>query len=675
VKEHARIDSQAALILAPQGRDAAIASDLLREMGVAAEVCPDVPALVDGIARGAGLAVVTEEALQSADLKDLSAWIAAQPAWSDFPFVLLTRRGGGVDHNPTTSRLSAVLGNVTFLERPFRSSTFGSVVRTALRGRRRQYQARRDEEALHSLNMNLEAKVAERTRERDRIWALSQDLLAVVSFGGHITGANPAWGSVLGHSNEAVREHGFFELVHSEDRAEATRTVEALRSTQAVHRFTVRVRHANEGYRWISWIAVPESDVFYATGRDVTAEREAQAALTAAQEQLHQSQKLETLGQLTGGMAHDFNNLLTAVLGNLDLLRKRLDSNSEAERLIAGAIQGAERGAALTQRLLAFARRQELEIKLVDLANLIQGMTELLTRTVGPRVEVHIEAPADLPPARADPSQLELVILNLAVNARDAMPDGGTLTVTVDAAQVSDENALAPGEYLRIRVSDTGVGMDPDTLRRAVEPFFTTKEIGKGTGLGLSMVHGTAAQLGGAFRLFSIPNQGTTAELWLPAGSCTAGDVETKPMPSSEPASSPDIVSPATILVVDDDALIAMNTVDLLEDLGYRVIEANSGTKALEILRSGSPVDLIVTDYAMPGMTGVELAGAAREFRPDLPVLLATGYADLPSRATTDLPRLAKPFRQDQLATEIAKALRLSHRTRRMNQAVSEART
>ena len=652
-------DSERALILAPQGRDAGVAVSLLREMNVAAETCPSLPVLVREIARGAGLAVVTEEAFQSADLKELAEWIEAQPSWSDFPFVLVTHRGGGVEHNPTASRLSGVLGNVTFLERPFRPSTLGSVVRTALRGRRRQYEAKRAEEALHSLNESLESKVAERTRERDRTWALSQDLLAVATSGGEIIGANPAWAAVLGHSVQEIRKRGFFNLVHPEDRAEAVRAVEALCGTQSVQRFTVRLRHQDASCRWISWTAVPEEDVFYATGRDVTAERQAQAALSAAEEQLHQSQKLEMIGQLTGGIAHDFNNLLTAVLTNLDLLRKRLTASPELDRLIAGAIQGAERGASLTQRLLAFARRQDLEIKQVDIAALVGDMTDLLTRSVGPRVELRIEAPADLPAAHADPSQLELVLLNLAVNAGDAMPDGGTLTIALDTAEASDQNALAPGEYLRIRVSDNGMGMAPETLQRAIEPFFSTKEIGKGTGLGLSMVHGFAAQLGGTFHLFSTPGEGTTAELWLPTGGAGA-EADPRPVSTYQAGPSPDAAVPATILVVDDDALIAMSTVDLIEDLGYSVFEANSGSGALDIVRSGAPLDLIVTDYAMPGMTGLELASAARELRPGLPVLLATGYAELPSGATTDLPRLAKPFRQDQLAAEIAKALRSS---------------
>jgi PAS domain S-box-containing protein len=657
LRDRGQIDSERALVLAPQGRDAAIALTLLREIAVTAEVCPDLPALVREIARGGGLAVVTEEALQTADLSALASWIDAQPSWSDFPFLLLTHRGGGTQRNPTAFRLSGILGNVTFLERPFRPSTFSSVVRTALRGRRRQYDAKHAEKTLQTLNESLETQVQERTRERDRTWALSQDLLAVGTIRGQIVSANPAWQSVLGRPFQSVRDHGFFELVHPEDHAEAVEAVRDLRRIQEVRRFTSRLRHADGSYRWISWTAVPEGEFFYATGRDVTNEREAHAALALAQEQLHQSQKLEMIGQLTGGIAHDFNNLLTAVLSNLDLLHKRLAGNPEAERLIAGAVQGAERGATLTQRLLAFARRQDLEIKAVDVAALVGDMTDLMTRSVGPRVEVRIEAPRHLPTARADPSQLELALLNLAVNAGDAMPDGGTLTVALDSAPAPNVAGLASGDLLRIRVSDTGVGMDPETLQRAIEPFFSTKEVGKGTGLGLSMVHGFAAQLGGTLRLLSAPGRGTTAELWLPVGSPVAAGVEPPPTTASRPVQPVAAAAPVTVLVVDDDVLIAMSTVDLLEDIGYQVIEANSGTGALEILRSGAPVDLILTDYAMPGMTGVELAGAARAIRPDLPVLLATGYAELPAGATTDLPRMAKPFRQDQLAREVAKVL------------------
>jgi PAS domain S-box-containing protein len=370
--------------------------------------------------------------------------------------------------------------------------------------------------------------------------------------------------------------------------------------------------------------------------------------------QLFQAQKVDAVGQLTGGVAHDFNNLLMAVLTNLDLLKNRLPDDPRSLRLIEGAIQGAERGATLTQRLLAFARRQDLQPRAVELAQLVRGLADLLQRSVGPLVDVRIEAPEDLPPARVDPNQLELALLNLAVNARDAMPSGGTLTVRLarDDVGFAHPAGLVPGAYVRIDVIDVGCGMDATTLRRAVEPFFSTKGPGKGTGLGLSMVHGLAAQSGGALHLVSHPGMGTTATLWLPVA-------------DDERAASPEAVAEplradggaATILVADDDMLVRMGTVAMLEDLGHTVLEAASGWEALETLRERADIDLLVTDYAMPGMTGVALARAARELRPGLPVLLATGYAELPEGVPLDLPRLGKPYRQAELAALLAKLL------------------
>jgi signal transduction histidine kinase len=370
------------------------------------------------------------------------------------------------------------------------------------------------------------------------------------------------------------------------------------------------------------------------------------------EEELRHMQKLESIGALTGGVAHDFNNLLTAVLGNLELLKKRLPSDEATEALVDGAMQGAQRGAALTQRLLAFARRQALTPRPVDLAGLVQGMNDLLRRSLNPSIEVRIDLPADLPAAQVDANQIELALLNLAVNARDAMPDGGVLSIALDLAESRDEPDLAPGRYVRLTVADTGSGMDAATLRRAIEPFFSTKEIGKGTGLGLSMIHGLARQLKGALRLFSEPGRGTRAELWLPPATHAVADVGAEPQPAKEACKRG-----ATLLYVDDDFLISLSTVKLLEDLGHKVIKANSGSKALEVLEGGVPVDLMITDYAMPGMTGLQLAEAARRLRPALPILLATGYADLPSEPAIDLPRLSKPYQQRQLADHIAALL------------------
>ncbi|HEY4167101.1 MAG TPA: ATP-binding protein [Reyranella sp.] len=369
-------------------------------------------------------------------------------------------------------------------------------------------------------------------------------------------------------------------------------------------------------------------------------------------EELRHLQKLESIGQLTGGVAHDFNNLLTAVLGNLELLRKRVPSDPSIDRLIDGAMQGAQRGASLTQRLLAFARRQALEPRPVDMVELVRGMLDLLRRSIGPSVTMEVDLPGNLPAAQADANQIELALLNLAVNARDAMPDGGTLGISLDLSVTEDAQDVAAGRYVRLLVSDTGQGMDGDTLKRAIEPFFSTKEVGKGTGLGLSMIHGLALQLQGALRLFSEPGRGTRAELWLPAANGRAASVESEPVPPEHPAKHR-----ATLLFVDDDFLISLSTASLLEDLGHTVIKASSGADALVVLRDGQAVDLMITDYAMPGMTGLQLAEEARRLRPGLPILLATGYADLPDQSNLELPRLSKPYQQRQLAEQIAHLL------------------
>ncbi len=370
------------------------------------------------------------------------------------------------------------------------------------------------------------------------------------------------------------------------------------------------------------------------------------------EEQLRHMQKIESIGELTGGVAHDFNNLLTAVLGNLELLRKRVPANPSTDRLIDGALQGAQRGAALTQRLLAFARRQALEPKPVDLAALVTGMGDLLRRSIGPTVEITFDLAPGLPAALADANQIELALLNLAVNARDAMPDGGTVSISLGTAESTATSDLAAGRYLVLTVSDTGVGMDAATLQRAIEPFFSTKEVGKGTGLGLSMIHGLAQQLKGALRLSSEPGKGTVAELWLPVAE-HAADVAVADVPVEDKRAR----RGGTLLFVDDDFLIRLSTVSLLEDLGYTVIPAGSGAEALELLREGKEIDLLITDYAMPGMTGMQLAQSARALRPGLRILLATGYADLPARAALDLPRLSKPYHQRELARQISTLL------------------
>ncbi len=380
--------------------------------------------------------------------------------------------------------------------------------------------------------------------------------------------------------------------------------------------------------------------------------REEIAGRERAQAALLQAHKIEALGQLVGGVAHDFNNLLMAVLGNLDLLSKKLGQDARLHRLLNGAMEGARRGATLTQRLLAFARKQELKAQATDVQGLVEDMMGLIERSVGPLVRVQFVAEGAMPAVDVDANQLEMALLNLAVNARDAMVSGGELTIRLHAQNIDEEAQLGirSGRYVVLSVQDTGVGMDAETLAKAVEPFFSTKEVGKGTGLGLSMVFGLAQQSGGALRLESAPSCGTTARLWLPTTKkalIAAGLTSIAPTQSAR----------ARILFVDDDLLIAGSTVALLEDLGHEVVEVHSAREALQLLEQGLATDLLITDHAMPGMTGVELAREVRRQRPQLPILLATGFAELEGVKVIDIERLAKPYTQDQLAAEIARLL------------------
>ncbi|HET9426885.1 MAG TPA: response regulator [Allosphingosinicella sp.] len=532
--------SERALILAPQGRDAQVAAAMLAEAGIDNFICNEVTDLVSEIRAGAGFALITEEALASADLRSLAAWLDDQAEWSDFPFVLLTHRSGGLERNPVAVRLLRTLGNVTFLERPFHPTTLISLAQSALRARRRQYEARARLLELHDLAADLERRVEERTAERQRALA-----------------------------------------------------------------------------------------------------------------QLHEAQKLETLGQLTGGVAHDFNNLLTPIVGALDLLqRKVVGSDSRTERLIGNALQSAERAKLLVQRLLGFARRQTLTTGSVDLTRLLEGMRDLIGSSVGSTVELRIRHEPDLPPVLADPNQLELSILNLCVNARDAMPNGGLLTIIAQQAVVDPgrDVDLRPGLYVRLSVIDTGGGMDQETLARAVEPFFSTKETGRGTGLGLSMVHGLAAQLGGAFALSSAPDKGTRADLYLPLAGA-----EKAAQPSAKPAGSVRQVRPLRLLLVDDEELVRVGTAEMLREQGHEVVEASNGQQALSLLEEQA-IDAVVTDYKMPRMDGAQLADRIRAIRPGLPILLITGYTGS-TNDSLGLPRLAKPFNQADLAEALADAV------------------
>ena len=518
--------------------------------------------------------------------------------------------------------------------------------------RRKAEEALRDSEArLRALNDTLEAQVATRSAERDRLWTLSQDMLAWASFDGKMSAVSPAWTQVLGWSETELLSRGYATFMHADDRLPTLEAITAMAQTREPARFENRIATRDGGWRHIEWTLVPEPDGvhFIAVGRDLSLTKAREAELERTQEALRQSQKMEAMGSLTGGVAHDFNNLLTPIVGTLDMLQRRGLGSEREQLLIAGAIQSADRAKTLVQRLLAFARRQPLQSTSVDLAPLVRGMADLVASTAGPQIKVVVDAPDGLPPAKADPNQLEMAILNLAVNARDAMPEGGSLRISVEAETVGRQHrtGLTPGRYLRLSVSDTGEGMDDETLKRAVEPFFSTKGIGKGTGLGLSMVHGLASQLGGALAIRSARKLGTNVELWLPQS--TALPDATQPF-----SVAPSVARrTGTVLLVDDEDLVRLSTADMLIELGYSVVEASSAEEALKLVDRGLRPDLVVTDHLMPGISGTELARTLQSGRPGTKVLVVSGYAETEGIAP-DLPRLTKPFRNADLAASLA---------------------
>ena len=471
---------------------------------------------------------------------------------------------------------------------------------------------------------------------------------------GRVSSWNAGAARIKGYGADEIIGHHFSRFYVEEELA-AGAPETALRTAVAEGRFEKEGwRLRKDGSRFWAHVVIDairddrgQVIGFAKITRDITERRDTQRALEQAREALFQSQKLEAIGQLTGGLAHDFNNLLMAVLGSLELVRKRLPADPRITPLIDNAIQGAERGAALTQRMLAFARKQELQLHAVDVAALVQGMTGLLQRSIGPSVQLETRFPSGLAPVFTDANQLENALLNLVVNARDAMPEGGLITIEATAQTIDRQvmAGLAPGDYVRLTVTDTGEGMDAMTVSRATEPFYTTKGVGKGTGLGLSMVYGLAEESGGRLVLRSQPGEGTVVELWL-----REARPDEAAAPSTDGVAAPrlDEVGPLVVLAVDDDELVLMNTLAMLEELGHRAIPAASGAEALAVLRS-ERVDLVITDYAMPHMSGTQLADAIRARKVEVPVLLTTGYAELQPGAEADLPKLAKPFRQDDL--------------------------
>ncbi|MGZ6049346.1 MAG: response regulator [Phenylobacterium sp.] len=550
-------ESERVLIVAPTGRDAAIAGAILAEARRPLMICGDLACLMDEL-ENVGVALIAEEALQNADYPDLVRWIDAQPAWSDLPIVLIAHRGGSMERNPAARRMAAALGNVTFLERPFHPTTLVSIIDTALRGRRRQYEARERIETIRAAEALLERRVEERTAE-------------------------------LASTNRQLAD----QIVERE-------RVEAV---------------------------------------------------------LRQAQRLEAVGQLTSGVAHDFNNLLMVVLGNIRQMQKSLEDPAIQRRLKMMA-QAAERGAQLTAQMLAFSRRQRLEPRAVDLNETVSSMRDLLQATMGGSVRIETVLQPDLWPAMIDPTQIELVILNLAINARDAMEVGGTLTVETGnvtlGAPIRPEEPGA-GEYVMVAVTDTGSGMTAEVLAKVFEPFFTTKEIGKGSGLGLSQVFGLAKQSGGGVRIDSTPGEGASVRVFLPRAASAPEADAVDGLSADEPAPKN-----LKVLLVDDDSAVREVTAGLLQDLGYRVVEAGSGGAALDMLDRQAEIDLLLLDFAMPGMNGAEVAREVHARRPGLPILFVTGYADTEALAAAgDDGILRKPFVERDLAAKLRSALRV----------------
>lgn len=668
------------LVCAPTGRDGQASADILERAGLATVICTDLDRLVAELEMGAGAAFVAEEALIGHDLAGLLGWIDTQPPWSDLPFVLLTshREQAAV----AAWRLDTIqrLRNVTLVERPVQPISLTSTLQAALRGRGRQYDVRGFIEArertaqeleaqvaartaeLNASNAQLRGEMAERARSEEQFRLLIQGVtdyaIYMLDPEGRISNWNVGAERIKGYTPaEIIGEH-VSRFYTDEDRAAGLPEI-GLAAAVREGRFERegwRVR--KDGTRFWAHVVIdairdPAGTLtgYAKVTRDITERLKTQKQLEEAREALFQSQKLEAIGQLTGGIAHDFNNLLMVVLGSLTLMRKRLPPEVDAALpLLDNAVQAAQRGATLTKRMLAFARRQELKIMAVDIPDLVRGMADLLQRSLGPSITIETRFPLVLPKASTDLNQLESALLNIAVNARDAMPEGGSITI---AAKVATADEPVPGRYVCLSVTDTGEGMDPETLARATEPFFTTKGVGKGTGLGLSTVHGLMQQSHGRMVLASRKGTGTTIELWLPVASADA-DLS----PAADAAPVPDATAAPgrlRIMAVDDDGLVLMNTIAMLEELGHAAVGATTADQALDALRREA-ADLVITDHAMPRMTGAELADRIAAEWPGLPVILATGYAELPMGAGADLPKLAKPFSLEELEAAIRSA-------------------
>ncbi len=505
-----------------------------------------------------------------------------------------------------------------------------------------------------------ERLLAERTRERDRAWRLSQDLLVVVDTEGRLVSINDAWTRLLGWSETELVGFLAQDLVHPDDLGPTLQTFAGIRKAPLVSPYECRVRHQDGGYRWFAWTGSFEDGQVFASGRYTSPEHEQAEALARAEEALRQSQKMEAVGQLTGGLAHDFNNILAGLSGSLEMLQTRIEQGrfDAVDRYVNAGMGAIKRAAALTHRLLAFSRRQTLDPKAIGVNRLVSGMEDLIRRTMGPGIDVEVVGAGGLWNTLVDPNQLENALLNLCINARDAMPDGGrlrieTANVSLDAREAA-EWELPPGPYVSLCVTDSGTGMAPDVIAKAFDPFFTTKPLGEGTGLGLSMIYGFARQSNGQVRISSAVGRGTAIYLYLPRHEGQAdGENGAAAAAATHPSGAGEIV-----LVIDDEPIIRMLIADVLADLGYVGIEAADGASGLRLLQTLPRIDLLITDVGLPGgLNGRQVADAARTTRPDLKVLFITGYAENAAVGSGHLERgmrvVTKPFGMDDLANKI----------------------
>jgi PAS domain S-box-containing protein len=507
--------------------------------------------------------------------------------------------------------------------------------------------------------------LSERTRERDRIWQVSEDLLGVGNFDGYFPIVNPAWTKTLGWSEQEIRALHVDELRHPEDALIGIEGRRRLAEGAGTVRMENRFRHKNGSYRWIDWTMTAEQGLIYMIGRDVTADKEAARLHRETEDQLRQLQKMDSVGQLTGGIAHDFNNLLTIIIGNLEILNRMLETASDkAKKAVRAAMSGATRAATLTQRLLSYAQRQPLRPRAVNLNELVAGMDELIRRTQGEIISYEFALGDGVPFCFCDTNQLETALLNLVINARDAMPNGGRLRIETANVVFDQPSAhargITAGAYAMLAVSDTGVGMSPETAKRAFEPFFTTKDTGKGTGLGLSMVYGFIKQSNGHIEIDSEPNRGTTLRIFLPA--LADHDVPDTRRTKGQQVAGDRPDASETILVTEDDPDVRGFVMGALRDVNYQVIEAGDGATALAIIaRSDERIDLLLTDVVMPGMNGDELAHRARRLMPNIKVLFMTGYSRNAfiheGRLSPDIELIEKPFRSEDLAAKVRAVL------------------